>query len=103
MNTERLNSSRITSAENTAFYNAIGKSGIDIATDICEITTTIKTKEDYSIDDIRSKIKQVVNSLDDEVGVTFSGGDPFEQAEACANLAKYIHSIKRMVLYWLYL
>lgn len=38
-------------------------------------------------------LKKEINSLDDEVGVTFSGGDPMEQAEACANLAKYIHSL----------
>ena len=34
-------------------------------------------------------IKKEINSLDDEVGVTFSGGDPFEQPEACYELAKY--------------
>ena len=44
------------------------------------------------LEDIEN-LKKEINSLDDEVGVTFSGGDPFEQAEACANLAKYIHSI----------
>lgn len=38
-------------------------------------------------------LKKEINSLDDEVGVTFSGGDPMEQAEACASLAKYIHSL----------
>ena len=38
-------------------------------------------------------LKKEINSLDDEVGVTFSGGDPFEQPDACACLAKYIHSI----------
>ena len=38
-------------------------------------------------------LKKEINTLDDEVGVTFSGGDPFEQAEACFELAKYIHSI----------
>ena len=39
------------------------------------------------------KIKEEINSLDDEVGITFSGGDPFEQPEACASIAKYAHSI----------
>ena len=46
------------------------------------------------------EIKKEINTLDDEVGVTFSGGDPFEQAEACANIAKYIHSVKLNV--WCY-
>ena len=50
----------------------------------------------YDVEDLKKEI----NALDDEVGVTFSGGDPFEQAEACANLAKYIHSIKLNV--WCY-
>ena len=44
--------------------------------------------------------KKEINSLDDEVGVTFSGGDPFEQPEACLELAKYIHSVKLNV--WCY-
>jgi len=39
------------------------------------------------------ELKKEINTLDDEVGVTFSGGDPMEQAEACAHLAKYIHSL----------
>ena len=38
-------------------------------------------------------LKKEINTLDDEVGVTFSGGDPFEQAEACCEVAKYVHSI----------
>lgn len=46
------------------------------------------------------ELKEEINSLDDEVGVTFSGGDPFEQAEACCELAKYIHSVKLNV--WCY-
>lgn len=45
-------------------------------------------------------LKKEINSLDDEVGVTFSGGDPFEQALACSMLAKYIHSVKLNV--WCY-
>ncbi len=46
------------------------------------------------------EIKKEINTLDDEVGVTFSGGDPFEQPEACYELAKYIHSVKLNV--WCY-
>ena len=38
-------------------------------------------------------IKKEINSLDDEVGVTFSGGDPFEQPGPCFELAKYCHSV----------
>lgn len=45
-------------------------------------------------------IKKEINSLDDEVGVTFSGGDPFEQPEACCELAKYCHKVKLNV--WCY-
>lgn len=45
-------------------------------------------------------LKKEINTLDDEVGVTFSGGDPFEQPEACFELAKYIHSVHLNV--WCY-
>ncbi len=45
-------------------------------------------------------LKKEINSLDDEVGVTFSGGDPMEQAEACCILAKYCHSVHLNV--WCY-
>ncbi|MBR4260606.1 MAG: anaerobic ribonucleoside-triphosphate reductase activating protein [Clostridia bacterium] len=45
-------------------------------------------------------LKEEINSLDDEVGITFSGGDPFEQAEACASIAKYAHSVHLNV--WAY-
>lgn len=46
------------------------------------------------------ELKKELNSLDDEVGITFSGGDPFEQPEACFELAKYAHSINLNV--WCY-
>ncbi len=46
------------------------------------------------------ELKKEINSLDDEVGVTFSGGDPFEQPEACLEIAKYCHSVKLNV--WCY-
>ena len=45
-------------------------------------------------------LKKEINSLDDEVGVTFSGGDPMEQPEACLELAKYCHSVNLNV--WCY-
>jgi len=39
------------------------------------------------------ELKEEINSLDSEVGITFSGGDPFVQPEACLEIAKYCHSI----------
>ena len=45
-------------------------------------------------------LKKEINALDDEEGVTFSGGDPFEQPKACYELAKYIHSVNLNV--WCY-
>ena len=50
--------------------------------------------------DDAEELKKEINSLDDEVGVTFSGGDPFEQPEACYELAKYTHSVNLNV--WCY-
>lgn len=46
------------------------------------------------------ELKREINSLDCEVGVTFSGGDPFVQPEVCLELAKYCHSIDLNV--WCY-
>jgi len=40
-----------------------------------------------------SEIKKQLNSLDIEEGLTLSGGDPFEQIEACLDIAKYSQSI----------
>lgn len=37
------------------------------------------------------ELKQEIKSLSEESGVTFSGGDPFCQAEVCAELAKFCH------------
>lgn len=37
------------------------------------------------------EIKEQINSLTGQDGITFSGGDPMEQADACAELAKYTH------------
>ena len=34
-------------------------------------------------------IKEKINLLEGQDGITFSGGDPMEQAEACAEIAKY--------------
>lgn len=45
-------------------------------------------------------LKKEINSLDLEEGITFSGGDPFEQPEPCFELAKYAHKSKLDV--WCY-
>ena len=37
-------------------------------------------------------IKLEIDLLEGQDGITFSGGDPMEQAMACAELAKYCHS-----------
>lgn len=48
------------------------------------------------IEDIKKQLKALKN----QDGVTFSGGDPFYQPEACSHLAKYIHSLGMNV--WAY-
>lgn len=40
----------------------------------------------YDVEDIKHKIDELI----DQDGVTFSGGDPMYQIEACLELAKYI-------------
>ena len=42
--------------------------------------------------DIES-VKQQITQLEGQDGITFSGGDPMEQAEVCSELAQYCHSI----------
>ncbi len=39
------------------------------------------------------EIKQKISQLEGQDGITFSGGDPMEQAEACAEIAEYCHSL----------
>lgn len=46
------------------------------------------------------EVKGMIDDLEGQDGITFSGGDPFYQPEACAILAKYIHSKKLNV--WCY-
>lgn len=46
------------------------------------------------------ELKEEINSLDSEVGVTLSGGDPFVQPEACLEIAKYCHKVNLNV--WCY-
>jgi len=40
-----------------------------------------------------SELEKEIDALDSEVGVTFSGGDPFVQPKECAEIAHYCHSI----------
>lgn len=37
------------------------------------------------------ELKKEIKSLSEETGVTFSGGDPFCQVDACLELAKFCH------------
>lgn len=46
------------------------------------------------------EVKQQIDELEGQDGITFSGGDPLYQVEACLELAKYIKSKKMTV--WCY-
>ena len=48
------------------------------------------------VDDVKEKIKQ----LEGQDGITFSGGDPMEQADACAEIARFCKKINLNV--WCY-
>ncbi len=52
----------------------------------------------FSID--IDKLKEEIMSLEYQDGITFSGGDPFFQAEACAILAKFIKALNLNI--WCY-
>lgn len=39
------------------------------------------------------EVKQQISTLEGQDGITFSGGDPMEQAEACTEIAKYCKNI----------
>lgn len=47
--------------------------------------------KEISLDELKKEMAEQKQKLTD--GVTFSGGDPFLQSEACAELAEYAHSI----------
>lgn len=53
----------------------------------CHNPETHSFQEGYviEVEDVKEKIKQ----LEGQDGITFSGGDPIEQAKACAEIAKY--------------
>ena len=46
------------------------------------------------------EVNEVISELEFQNGVTFSGGDPFFQPEACAKIAKHIQSLGMNV--WCY-
>ena len=41
-----------------------------------------------------SEVKEQIDALEGQDGITLSGGDPFYQVEACLELAKYIKAKK---------
>ena len=53
--------------------------------------------EEIDLEDIKSEI----DSLEGQTGITFSGGDPLYQIDACLELAKYIKSLKKYDI-WVY-
>lgn len=53
----------------------------------CHNPETHSFKDGYLID--IEEIKKEIDKLSDQDGITFSGGDPMEQATACAEIAKY--------------
>lgn len=46
------------------------------------------------------EVKEALKEVDHQTGVTFSGGDPMCQPEACLELAKYCHELGLNI--WLY-
>ena len=52
-------------------------------------THSFKTGYLIDIEDIKSELNELIG----QDGITFSGGDPMEQAEACAELANYCKSL----------
>ena len=46
------------------------------------------------------EVKEQIDALEGQDGITFSGGDPFYQVDACLELAKYI-KLKKMSI-WCY-
>ncbi len=64
----------------------------------CQNPTThdFQGGEEVEVDDVIDAIKE----LEAQTGVTFSGGDPFYQPEACAKIARSVHKQKMDV--WCY-
>ena len=57
----------------------------------CHNPETHSFNSGYQID--IEDIKKMINELEGQDGITFSGGDPMEQSAACSELAKYCHSV----------
>ena len=53
----------------------------------CHNPETHSFKAGYLIE--LEELKEQINKLEGQDGITFSGGDPMEQPEQCAELAKY--------------
>ena len=64
----------------------------------CHNPNTHSFDDGYLLD--IKEVEDMVDELDGQDGVTFSGGDPFYQPEACAIIAKYIR--KRGLNVWCY-
>ncbi|MBQ8192872.1 MAG: anaerobic ribonucleoside-triphosphate reductase activating protein [Bacilli bacterium] len=64
----------------------------------CHNPQTHSFDEGFELD--IEEIKQQIDSLEGQDGVTFSGGDPFYQVEACLEIAKYIKKKKMNI--WCY-
>lgn len=64
----------------------------------CHNPETHSFTEGYLID--VELIKEQIRKIDGQDGITFSGGDPMEQAEACCEIAKYCKELGMNV--WCY-
>lgn len=64
----------------------------------CHNPETHSFKAGYLIE--LEELKEQINKLEGQDGITFSGGDPMEQPEQCAELAKYCRGKKLNV--WCY-
>ena len=64
----------------------------------CHNPMTHAFDEGYLLD--IEEVKEMINDLEGQDGITFSGGDPLYQVEACLELAKYIKSKKLNI--WCY-
>lgn len=57
----------------------------------CHNPSTHSFEEGYLLE--TEEIKEKIKDLESQDGITFSGGDPMEQAEACADIAKYCQEL----------
>ena len=64
----------------------------------CHNPETHSFQKGFSVD--VDDIKEKLNQLEGQDGITFSGGDPMEQSEACAEIARYCKKINLNV--WCY-